>query len=650
MNQLLSSIRSLVAWIWWLGRRSPELIVKNGDVINSLLEEDHDTTSPANQGGTSLGEQATNTQPSTVGLEVLYPILAIHRPNGDFCVTIHLTLLFAAVVGQRALYICTSWANGTLVDNLYQTKSILSPSILWFSSLVLTRIVASLQEFAIVYPRQFSEKRVSDYIQRHIMALDMHFHSNQHSGETQQAAELGTTLSSIIELIAIDCIPQILDLVNSCAFIAIRFDIQMLSICFCLFVISLWTSVWIASSTSNARRTYNDLFFRLVHCVRETIDHWSTIAEHSRTREACQKLSELTRDMQTAERYFLYKWVTCETLHNTLLLLGRLLAYTLAIRCVAIGAVSVGAFVSCVSLLEAAEQRIGGITKSLRQILKQLTDLDRLCRLLETKSVVTELDGARDLSAGPGSVIYEDVTFGYPGQNHPLKVSLEIAGGQTIALVGPSGRGKSTMLKLLGRFYDPVSGAIYIDGESIQQATLHSVRESIAWVPQNPSIFDGTVRYNITYGHAKASDATVETACQAAQIYEKFDDCPLGLETTVGSNGVQLSGGERQRVAIARLLVTLLGSRETRIVVLDEATSALDNETERKVLAGLKEHLKNRTCFIIAHRLSTVRHADKILVINGGRVVEDGTHAELVSKGGEYWTLLNAAEAPITAP
>jgi len=231
------------------------------------------------------------------------------------------------------------------------------------------------------------------------------------------------------------------------------------------------------------------------------------------------------------------------------------------------------------------------------------------------------------------AVALEEVSFAYaPEEGNVLKgVSLRVEEGETVALVGPSGGGKSTVFKLLLGFYSPNAGAISILGKGLDQYTLQELRDIIAYVPQNPYLFNGTIAENIGFGHPGASLEEIEAAARAACAHDFIRQFPDGYETMVGERGSHLSGGQRQRIAIARAIL-----RDAPILLLDEATSSLDSESEEQVQLALARLMKNRTTLVIAHRLSTVRDAHRIVVIAGGRVAEEGTHQELLQAGGIY--------------
>jgi subfamily B ATP-binding cassette protein MsbA len=296
------------------------------------------------------------------------------------------------------------------------------------------------------------------------------------------------------------------------------------------------------------------------------------------------------------------------------------------------GGMNAGEFTAFLVALTIASQSLRQLTNLQTVMTEGLTAARRLFAALDVQPGIRDAPGARPLALRKATVRFEGVHFAY-GPDAPVLdgVDLEVRRGETVALVGPSGGGKSTILNLIPRFYDVTGGAIRIDGQDVREVSLASLRGRIALVTQEPFLFDDTIRANIAYGRPDASDADIETAARAADAHEFVSGLPHGYATEVGEAGARLSGGQRQRIAIARAFL-----KDAPILLLDEATSALDAESEAKVQAALERLMAGRTTLLIAHRLSTVRAADRIYVIEKGRVVEQGRHGELVGSGGLY--------------
>lgn len=311
------------------------------------------------------------------------------------------------------------------------------------------------------------------------------------------------------------------------------------------------------------------------------------------------------------------------------------------------GGMTVGGFAAFLVALMAAGQSMRQLANVQTTIVEGLTAARRLFKVLDVEPIITDAPGATALAEGPSTIRFEDVVFAYGAEATALNgVTLEAKRGETIALVGPSGGGKSTVLNLIPRFYDVTTGRVTIDGQDVREVTLASLRRRIALVTQEPFLFDDTIRANIAYARPDASDAEIEAAARAAAAHDFVSALPGGYGAMAGEAGVRLSGGQRQRIAIARAFL-----KDAPILLLDEATSALDTESEALVQTALERLMSGRTTIMIAHRLSTVRKADRIYVIEAGRAVETGTHASLVRKGGLYARLaaaqnLDAEPAP----
>jgi len=297
------------------------------------------------------------------------------------------------------------------------------------------------------------------------------------------------------------------------------------------------------------------------------------------------------------------------------------------------GGMTAGAFVAFVLALGTASQSLRQLANLQTVFAEGLTAARRLFAALDVEPEVREAAEARALPHSQGAIRFEGVGFSYGGDGPPAlsDIDFDVAAGETVALVGPSGGGKSTILNLIPRFYDPTAGRVTIDGQDVREVTLASLRDQIALVTQEPFLFDDTIRANIAYARPDAREAEVEEAARAAAAHDFILQLPNGYDTAVGEAGARLSGGQRQRIAIARAFL-----KNAPILLLDEATSALDTESEAQVQAALKRLMAGRTTILIAHRLSTVRGADRIYVIDHGHIVETGDHGSLMKKRGLY--------------
>lgn len=378
----------------------------------------------------------------------------------------------------------------------------------------------------------------------------------------------------------------------------------------------------------------NSSWGKFTGIVGENITHAGTIQNFAKEAHAQRKLMKTLKKIIKSQLSINVFWSIFHGFGSTLVLLARLAIFIFGLILIQQKSLSIGeliTFLGLVGFLLVPVQYM--IANALPRINKGVTNLQKFFALFEEDNDVIEIEGARRLKLSDGKITLDDILFTYLENTSPtLKhVSLTIPGGSSCALVGPSGGGKSTIVKLLNRTIDPTQGEVYIDDQNLTHCTLKSIRSNIGIVPQETLLFHDTILNNIRFAKPSASKAEVIQAAKKAQAHTFIENLPKGYNSIVGERGVKLSGGERQRISIARIFLL-----NPPIIILDESTSALDSETEHKLQEVLKDVMKDRTSIIIAHRLSTIYLADQIAVVEGGQITDLGTHDQLLQKTGVY--------------
>src|SRR5712664_976120 len=502
-----------------------------------------------------------------------------------------------------------------------------------------TTLFAELRDVVFVRVTQRAIRRVALGVFRHLHSLSLRFHLDRQTGGMTRDIERGTRgISTLLSYLLFSIIPVILEFALVAAVLLAKFDWRFAAITFGAVVVYIAFTVTITEWRMEIRRRANELDSRANSRAIDSLLNYETVKYFGNEEFEARRYDENLRKYEDA--------ATKNEASLGLLNIGQSLIIAAAVTALMLlaseGVVSktftLGDLVLVNGLLIQLYIPLNFLGMVYREIKQALLDMDRMFRLLSENREVEDGPGAADLPPGPATVEFRNVNFSYEKERVILfDVGFSIPAGQRIAVVGHSGSGKSTLARLLYRFYDVSSGEILVNAVSIKDVKQSSLRAAIGIVPQDKMLFNDTILYNIRYGRPDASDAEVHEAARAAHIHDFIVTLPKGYETMVGERGLKLSGGEKQRVAIARALL-----KNPRILIFDEATSALDSRSEKAIQAELERIAEGRTTLVIAHRLSTVMDADQILVLSRGRIVERGTHAQLLEAQGEYsrmWAL-----------
>ncbi len=483
---------------------------------------------------------------------------------------------------------------------------------------------------------------------RHMHALSMRYHITRKTGGLSRIIERGVKgVEFLLRFLLFSIGPLILELLMIAVVLAWVFDLWYLAVVFVTIALYTWFTFKVTEWRVKIRKEMNDQDTDANQKAIDSLLNFETVKYFGAEEREAERYDGAMQRYVAAALKTNYTLAFLNFGQAFLITAGLVAVMVMAAIGVQNGTLTVGDFVMVNAYMIQITMPLNFLGTVYREIRQALVDMGEMFDLLQQPAEVKDKPNAKPVAITGGEVELDHVFFGYEPSRPILKdVSLKVEAGQTVAIVGPSGSGKSTIGRLLFRFYDVLDGALKIDGQDVRDVTQFSLHKSIGVVPQDTVLFNDTIYYNIAYGNPDASRAEVEAAAKAAKIHDFVQGLPEGYQTQVGERGLKLSGGEKQRVGIARTLL-----KNPPILLLDEATSALDTETERDIQDSLREMGQGRSVITIAHRLSTIVDADRIVVLEDGRIVEQGRHDELVSAGGRYasmWQrqLREEAEAP----
>jgi ATP-binding cassette, subfamily B, heavy metal transporter len=498
-----------------------------------------------------------------------------------------------------------------------------------------TTLFTELRELIFSKATQGAARTIALQTFQHLHALSLRFHLDRQTGGMTRDIERGVRgIESLISYSLYSIVPTIIEVTLVLSILAVKFDVWFAWITIAALVVYVFFTVSITEWRTKFRREANEFDSAAHTKAVDSLLNYETVKYFNNEGFEANRYDDSLRQLRRARLKSQTTLSMLNTGQQLIIAIGLMAMLWRATQGVIEARMTLGDLVMVNAFMIQLYIPLNFLGVLYREIKQSLTDLDKMFVLMDREREVQDPPGAQPLSAPDGnwSVRFEHVNFAYePARQILHDVSFEIPSGKTVAVVGPSGSGKSTLARLLYRFYDVKDGRIAIAGHDIRQVTQQSVRRSIGIVPQDTVLFNDTVEYNIAYGSPGATREQVEQAARAARIHDFIVSTPKGYATPVGERGLKLSGGEKQRVAIARTLL-----KNPPVMIFDEATSALDSANERAIQAQLKGISQHKTALVIAHRLSTVVDAHEILVMEAGRIVERGTHAALLAKGGRY--------------
>ncbi|KAI1424453.1 hypothetical protein F5Y12DRAFT_444389 [Xylaria sp. FL1777] len=475
-------------------------------------------------------------------------------------------------------------------------------------------------------------RRLSCAAFEHVLGLSMDFHLSKRIGEVTSALSRGSAINTFLENFLFQVFPMLFDILVASVVFFFKYDAFYTLIVLVIMWSYIFMTIYMAKYRGKQRRDMATKARDMEATKSDAIVAYETVQHNCAVPAETEKYKSHVVTYQNAERLVMLSLNFLNLTQSSVFTVGVALIVVVSAYKIAHGQQTVSDFVSLITYFAQLQAPLNFFGTFYTMLQNNLIEAERMLELFQETSGVVEKPDAKDLPSAQGEIRFNNVTFSYQDKEPVLHgVDFTVAPGTKTALVGESGSGKSTCLKLLFRFYDVGDGSITVDGHDVRDLKIDGLRKHIGVVPQDTVLFNATIMYNLLYADPKASEADVHAACKAANIHERIMAFPDQYNTKVGERGLKLSGGERQRVAIARAIL-----KNTPILLLDEATASLDSHTERQIQEALERVTAGRTTVTIAHRLSTIVDSDQIIVLHKGKVIERGTHSELLELGGSY--------------
>lgn len=576
--------------------------------------------------------------------KIIHYLMPYMWPKGEFGLRVRVVLALVFLILAKIITVYVPYLYKYIIDSLQETHTqevmYLSLPIFLVIAYGVARAAASgfqqLRDTVFTLVGQRASRLIAVRTFEHIHNLSLRFHLVRRTGGLSRIIDRGIKgIDFMLRMFVFNLIPVIFEVALVVGLYYISTGAIYGNITLVIIVVYVLFTYYVNEWRTNFRRDMNDKDTDAAQKAVDSLINFETVKYFTNERLESDRFHDSMRGYEKA-------WVKIYTSLGVLnfgqaliIAVGLTLMMVLAGQEVINGTKTIGEFVFINTLLVQLYAQLNFLGTIFREIKQSMIDMENMFHLLDEKKEVTDKENATELHITNAVVTFKAVDFNYSPDRAILHdVDFTIPAGKTLAVVGHSGAGKSTLTRLLFRFYDTTKGDILVDNQNIKDVTQESLRKNIGIVPQDTVLFNDTIAYNIHYGCTNASIDAVYAAAKAAQIHDFIESLPEGYQTQVGERGLKLSGGEKQRIAIARTIL-----KNPPILIFDEATSALDSATENAIQSKLNEISHNRTTLIIAHRLSTVVHADAIIVLEKGRIIEQGTHSELIALGNHYATM-----------
>jgi ABC-type transport system involved in Fe-S cluster assembly fused permease/ATPase subunit len=579
------------------------------------------------------------------GLKTIKSVLPYLWPAGAIDIKVRVVLAMLALVAAKVIAVSTPFFYKGAVDALAGDATdagwmlalgAVGLTVAYGGVRLINILFQQLRDVIFAAVSQTALRQLALRTFQHIHALSLRYHLSRKTGALTRIMERGVKgVAFLLRFLLFSIGPLILELGMIGLILVVLFDWRYLAVLMVTMGLYVWFTFAITEWRVRIRKEMNDQDNEATQRAVDSLLNFETVKYFNAEQREAAQYDAAMAGYETAALKTAYSLGIINLGQAAIINGGLVLVMVMAAQGVMAGEMTVGDFVMVNAYMIQVIMPLNFLGTVYREIRQALVDMGQMFDLLEQPADVIDAPDAKPLKVSGGDVVFENVHFGYDPERQILKgVSLRVPAGKTMAIVGPTGSGKSTIGRLLFRFYDVGKGALKIDGQDLRDVTQDSIHAQIGVVPQDTVLFNDTIFYNIAYGRPEATIAEIEEAARAAEIHDFIVSLPRSYETQVGERGLKLSGGEKQRVGIARTIL-----KDPPILVLDEATSALDTETERDIQAALARMGQGRTVITIAHRLSTIADADEIVVLEAGEVVEQGTHEALLALNARYASL-----------